>query len=123
MGMNRSKNRTRWVIVVVMNLIIILLTIIRQIIGYGTTPKVDAQSYNELEIMLNRIIWKYNESYMIEIAIIGVLVFLLNYFLLKRFEKTLMKSLIVLIMYFFISIISMLLISYRFKSLNLEQFY
>ncbi len=99
------------------DLILFAITLFLQIIGYRTSPKVFANSEEELNTLLDKAISSYNQTYFVEIGIIGILLFGTNYWGIKKVVNSPFKiTLIVFALYLIISIMGLLWLSEKFRT-------
>jgi len=111
-----------WITVMVVNLLTTALTIIRQIIGYGTTPKIESNTSETLKALVDRLVYDYNIDYLVELLPVGLILLFINFFLLKKMKNKYFKSLLLVAAYFIISVLSLVIISSNFKKLCMQDF-
>ncbi len=106
-----------WIILSLINLILLGITLFLQIIGYGTSPKIYADNEGELEGLIDKAIAHYNQTYYLEIGIIGIVLFAVNYFLLKKLSsKPLRAASLLLGVFLVISLGVLLILSNKYKA-------
>tara|TARA_R110002096_G_scaffold426840_1_gene637069 strand:- start:213 stop:578 length:366 start_codon:yes stop_codon:yes gene_type:complete len=98
------------------NLILISATLFLQFIGYSTAPRIFSNSKEELIELISIAVSGYNQTYYTEMSLIGVFLFIMNIFFLKslKVKNPFIIGFLLLFIYLFISIISVLLLANRF---------
>lgn len=108
-----------WVVVISSNLLLFVVSLFLQIIGYGTAPKIFADSEGELDKLIDESINIYNLTFFIEMTFIAAILFCLNYVFFKKLNLNhpFKYSLFFSIVYVIISISFIILLgdSYRSK--------
>jgi hypothetical protein len=118
------KNISIWLGLIIGNCILVFITIFLQVIGYGTSPKIIARNEVELKSLVAEQVFDYNKTYLIQILVIGIILFIMNFIFLKwKNGKTLKLSLIITAVYFVVALITLLIISSNFAALNLKYFH
>ncbi len=93
------------IICTLLDIVLLSFTIVLQVIGYGTAPKIFATSEKQRIILIKQKISEYNNEYIAEIIIFGLLIFILDFLILKKItNKAIYISFIFLVMYVIISL-------------------
>lgn len=112
-----------WFAIIVSNAILLFITISLQIIGYGTSPKIEAKTDVELKRLVSDQVFEYNKTYFFQMLIIGLTLFLIDYFLSKSISKKALRiCLTITVIYFAITLMTLIMISSNFAELNLRYF-
>lgn len=107
-----------WAALLISNFLLLGVTLFLQIIGYGTSPRNFAESKEELNHVISEAISNYNQTYYIEMAFIGVLLFGINYLLFKKLDvnRPVLKAVFSLIGYLVVALISIFILANRYRA-------
>ncbi len=107
-----------WIAVILSNLFLLAVTLFLQIIGYGTAPKIFADSEVELNKLIDNSINTYNKTFFIEMAFIAAILFGLDYLFFKKLHlnRPFIYSILFIIVYIIISLSSLMLLGNTYRS-------
>ena len=110
----------KYATVAFLNLILLGITVVLQILKFGTCPKVFANSEQELKTQVDLVIHQLVGGLYWQLSIIGLLAFGMNFLYLKVIEENriLVKSIVISLAYLIIGIVSLHMVAENFRGIQ-----